>query len=270
MPAKRDVIVDPFVSEFIYDVIINATLDQRRFLNGKYQKVGRSQRKARAFSVTSTLEEKALMLTKLGVSFAWVFGIDKGKFKELMQGMKGMSNTQITDKMLQEKMFVITDKQFAFYSGILAANSHSETWLLNRQFLDAAYRLNEWKQTYGSIPVGEAKNVTPAARYMAKMMLNTIIFSNYVVGAFDINDAEMAVLLYFFSKEKEFLTLDELKSRFNSVYRNFKLIKAVKTLLNAKYIEQGQGEWAKQYRMTGWGVDIALRFEKKVFSLENY
>lgn len=270
MPAKRDVIVDPFVSEFIYDTIINATLDQRRFLNGKYQKVGRSKRKARAFSVTSTLEEKALMLAKLGVSFAWVFNMDKAKFKEISAEIKGMSNLQITDMMLREKMFVITDKQFLFFAGLMASNSHSETWMLNRDFLTASYRLNEWKQQYGNATLGASKDSTPASRDMAKVMLNTIIFSQYALGAFDVNDAEMAVLLYFLSKEKEFIGFDELKLSFNSVYKNFKLVKALKTLLNAKYIEQGQGEWAKQYRMTGWGVDIALRFEKKVFSLENY
>jgi hypothetical protein len=270
MPAKRDVIVNPFVSEFIYDVIINATLDQRRILNGKYAKVGRSKRKARAFSVTSTLEEKALMLAKLGVPFAWVFNLEKGKFQELKGSMKQMNTAQISDKMLNEKYFVITDKQFLFFANLMASNSHSETWLMNRDFLNAAYRLSEWKQNYSNIKLSEAKDALPAAREMAKIMMNTIMFSSYADSTFDINEAETAILLYFLSKEKEFIAEDELKLFFNGIYRNFKLVRAINTLLKAKYIEKGEGEWAKQYRITGWGVDIALRFEKKVFSLENY
>lgn len=270
MPNKRDVIINPFVSEYLYDNIVNATLEQRRFLNGKFLRVARSPRRARAWVITSTLEEKALMFAKLGISFAWVFNLDKGKISELKEGMKGASNVQLIDKMLAERYFAITDKQIMLYAGLMASNAHSETWILNRQFLQAAYRVKEWRQQYGNEALADSKDASPASRNMANLMLNTILFSKYALGAFDVNESELAVLLHMFSKEKEFVHIDDLKLKFNGAYRNFKLVKAINVLVKAKYIEKGEGQWVKQYRVTGWGVDIALRFEKKVFSLENY
>ncbi len=270
MPAKRDVIVNPFVSEFIYDAIVNATVEQRRFLNGKFLKVGRSMRKARSFSVNSTLEEKALMLTKLGIPFAWVFNVEKSKLKQLKEDAGEYTNVMLADKMLAEKYFVITDKQFMLFANQMASNCHSETWLLNRDFVQASYRLLEWRQTYGSLTLSTAKDTTVAAREMGKVMMNTIIFSKYAEGIFDINEAEIAVLLYFISKEREYITEVELKATFNGVYRHFKLIRAINTLVKSQYIEKGEGNKTKQFRITSWGIDTAMKFQKRVFSLENY
>ncbi len=270
MPARRDVITNPFISEFVYDKIVNATMEERRFLNGKFAKVRRNTKTARLFSVSSTLEEKALILSKLGVQFAWLFNIGKNEFKQLCKEADGMTSVELTDKMLKENYFVVSDKQFMMFSHLMASNSHSETWMLNRQFLQAGQYLKEWKQEHGNANLSDVKDASPASKWMAKIMLNTIMFSKYSDGILEVNDIQIAVLLYFFSKEKEFITHEELRVSFNGIYRNFKLAKCLRVLLNAKYIEKGEGQWANQYRLTGWGVDIALRFEKKVFSLENY
>lgn len=270
MPTRRDVVVNPFVSEYLYDTIINATVEQRRFLNGKYLKVGRNKRKARAFSVNSTLEEKALMFTKLGIPFAWVFNLDRTQLKQFQEESDGYSNVQLTDKMLQARCFVVTDKQFMLFSNLMASNSHSETWMLNRAFHQAAYRIKEWRQAYGNVPLEDAKVSLPAGRDMAKVMLNAIIFSKYAEGLFEINETEIAVLLYIFSKEKEFIPLEELRNHFNGIYRNFKLVRCLNSLLKAQYVEKGMGKWVKDYRITSWGIDTALKFEKRVFALENF
>lgn len=270
MPAKRDVIVNPFVSEFVYDNIVNSTHDQRKFLNGKYTRVGRHSRPAKAFSVKATQEEKALMLSKLGIPFAWFFNIDLAKFKELFENRAEFTNAQLTDKMLKENWFVVSDKQFMTFAGLMASNCHSETYMINRDFNKIGFRAKEWRKEYANTSLTEAKESLTASRDIARLMTNTIMFSKYTDGEFGINEAEIAVLMYMYSKSKEFIELNELKRQFNGIYRNFKLVAALKVLRNAKYIEEGEAEWAKQYRMTGWGVDIALRFEKKVFSLENY
>lgn len=270
MPAKRDVIVNPFVSEFVYDNIVNSTLDQRRHLNGKFARVKRNSRSAKAFSVKATQEEKALVLAKLGVPFAWFFNIDLVKFKELFENRKEFTNAQLSDKMLKENWFVVTDKQFMTFAGLMASNSHSETYMINRDFLKVGYRLKQWRNQYSNTSSTEAKDALPMSKDIAKLMSNAIIYSKYTDGEFGINEPEIAVLLYIYSKNKEFLPLNDLKIQFNGVYRNFKLVKALNELMKAKYVEKGEAEWANQYRITGWGVDIALRFEKKVFSLENY
>jgi len=270
MPVKRDVVVNPFVSEFLYDAIVNSTVEQRRFLNGKYLKVGRSKRKARAFSVNSTLEEKALMLTKLGISFAWVFNIEKSKLKQLQEDAGEYTNVQLADKMLQEKYFVITDKQLMLFCNLMASNSHSETWLLNRDFVQASYRIKEWRQNYGNVPLADSKDSIVAARDMAKIMMNTIMFSKYAEGILDISEPEIAILLYLLSKEREYIPDTELRVTFNGIYRNFKLVRCINTLLKGQLIEKGLGAMLRQYRLTSWGIDTAMKFQKRVFSLENY
>lgn len=270
MPAKRDVIVNPFVSEFVYDNIVNSTIEQRRFLNGKYMRIGRNSRAARGFSTKSTAEEKALMLAKLGVPFAWLFNIDEKKLKELFDDQHNFSPVRMTDKLLSEKMFVVTDKQFMQFAGLMASNCHSETYMINRDFLKANYRLKEWKKEYSNTSLSEAKDATPASKDIAKMVSNAIMFSKYTDGEYGINDAEVAVLMFMYSKQKEFIEMDEMRVHFNGIYRNFKLVRCLNTLVKAKYVEKGEGNWDGMYKTTGWGNDIALKFQKRMFALENY
>lgn len=270
MPKKRDILTNPCVSEFVYDTIVNSTIDQKKFLNGKFLRVGRTSRTAKAFSVSSGMEERALVLAKLGVPFAWVFNISEKKLKELYDDRHSFNQVKLADKMIEEKMFVITDKEFMQYAGLMASSCHSETWILNRDFLKVHYHLREWRRDYENATNKETKEGIAASKEIAKLITNSIIFSKYSDGTYGINEQEIAVLMYMYSKQKEFIELKQLKIHFNGIYRNFKLVRAINTLLKNQYVEKGVGQFEDNCRITGWGVDIVLKFQKRVFALENY
>lgn len=268
MPPKRDILQNPIVSEFVYDCLMKATLEQKKNLNGKLLRATRTSRTAKAFAMKSTQEEKAILLAKLGVSFSWNFNLSKKRLMELFENRKTMTPTQLTDLMLREKIVIVTDKQVVQFLGVMAANCHSEIYLLNRDFLKAGYMAREFRKEYFSTTLSELKTANLSAKWMARTMVNNIVSGKFCEALFDMPETSICVLLFMFSKDKEFITEQEIRLYFNGIYRGFKLGKSINDLLKVNFIEKSYLTESKEYCVTKSGIEAVLRFEKRTFSME--
>ncbi len=270
MPAKKQVILNPFVAEYVYAAIVNSTIEQRKQLNGKFLYATRTAKKAKAFSVNSTDEEKAILLSKLGIDFAWCFNLNKEKLDEMVKASGGQTLSQITKSMVDQKVMVVTSKQQMQFLGLMASNCHSESWLLNRDYLLFGYQAKQWRKVTDPPLNREMKESLVEVRQIAQLMLNTIMASKTIEGMFGINEPAMAVLLYFLSRQKEFVTEHEMKMYFRSLYRDFRIVVSLKMLITGKLIEKRMDVPKPEYRITGIGVSTAMNFQKKVFTLINF
>ncbi len=270
MPAKRQIILDPFVSEFVYSCIMNSTIEQRKQLNGKFLYATRTSKKAKTFSVKSTDEEKRILLSKLGIEFAWVFNISKDKLDQLFETTGKKTLSELTKVMIEQKVMVVTDKQVMTFLGVMASNCHSESWLINREYLNFGYRIKEWRREYEHPTNREMKEMMMVMRDMAKAMLNTILASKSIEDQFGVSETAMTVLLYLISRQKEFVTEFETKTYLRGMYREFRVNVALKSLISLKYVERNAGETKPEYRITGMGVNVALSFQKKALTLLNF
>jgi len=268
MPAKRDIVSNTFFNEYVYDCALESTIDKKRFLNGKLMGTTATKKKLRQFTVNSSIEDKILMLGKLGMPCAIIFNCDREKLAQLKKRVKGMSNNKISEILVKEEIFAFTDKELLMFAGVMASNCHSETALLNRDYLNSSMKLNEWRQSERQSSTKDSKDSIQSCREIAKFMYSTIMLSNFSEGHFGISDMQMAVLLYFLSKERAFISLDELKIAFNGVYRVFRVLVCVRRLVKSHFLEVGIGEYSGKYKLTGWGLEIAMKFQKKVFSTD--
>lgn len=270
MATKRDVLLNPVISEFIYDCLMRTTVEQKKNLNGKFLKATRTSRTAKSFSVKSTMEEKAILLSKLGVPFSWNFNITKKKLNELFENRKDIKKSQLTDIMLKEKIIIITDKQVNQYLGLMAANCHSEIWLMNRDFLKAGHVLKDWRKEYFNATISHVRNSDRTAKDIAKLVVNSIAVTKLCESIFGIPEPAVSVLLYMFSKEADFITEQEMRVYFFNLYRGFKVTTAINKLLESKFIERGYLSNQKEFKVTAAGMEAALRFEKRMFSMDNF
>ena len=271
MPAKRQVILDPFVSEYVYSCIVNSTIEQRKMLNGKFLYATRTSKKAKTFSVKSTDEEKRILLAKLGVQFAWVFYIEKDKLDELLGTTGKVTNSQIAKIMIDQKVMVVSNRQVMSLLGLMSSNCHSETWMMNRDYLTMGYLAKQWRKQYEHPTNKEIKDGLVESREIAKLMVNTIMASKSTEGMFGVTETEMSVLLYMMSRQKEFVPEHEMKVYFRGLYREFRINVALKQLVLAQYISKNLTDpKVSEYNITGWGVDVAMKFQKRVFNLLNF
>lgn len=266
MPVKRPIVTNDIFTEFVYDCIINATIEERKLLTGQQAGISRNKKKARTWTIRSTVEEKILFLARLNIPCGLIVGCTKDKIAELKESVRNLSQSRLADLMAKENIFCISDKTFLSYANVMSANAHSETALLNKDFMRASQRLNEWKQAERNGSIKDVKNSVQATREISKMLYNSIIVSKYALGAFDVNETDLSVMLFLHSKQREFITHTEIKIELNGIYRNFKIGACLKHLMIEKYIEKGVGEFEGSFRLTSWGSDVVNKFQKKVLS----
>lgn len=270
MPPKRDILQNPVLCEFVYDCLMKATLEDKKKLNGKFLRATRTSRMAKSFAMKSTQEEKAILLAKLGVQFSWDFNLTKKRLMELFEDRKTMTSTQLVDVMLKEKIVIVTDKQLIQYLGLMAANCHSELYLLNRDFLKVGYIAREFRKEYFNNTLSEVKTASLSAKWLARTMVNNIVTAKFCEAIFDIPETSLSVLLFMFSKDREFISESEIRVYFNGIYRGFKLGKSINDLLKLNFIEKSLLTKNKEYRVTTAGVEGCLRFEKRMFSMDHF
>ncbi len=172
--------------------------------------------------------------------------------------------------MLSEKVMIVTDKQVIQYLNLMASNCHSEVYMLNRDFLQAGYNLTDWKREHYNTNLQELKDAAATSKEIAKIMCGAMINSKLSFTLFGIPETALTILFFMFSKSKEFILESEIKLQFNGIYRNFKIGKSINELTRANYIEKSVISTEKEYRVTTMGVEVAMRFEKKIFDSQNF
>lgn len=269
MPRKRQLLVNPVLCQYVYDVLLTTTPHERLNLSGKYLKAAKHSKTALTFSVNSTYEEKAILLAKLGKPFFWGIGISRDEMKKLMDE-NTFGQKELTDRAIKDRFVAVADKQFIQFAGLLAASCHGETWMLNRQFLTVGYRMKEWKKEYANTTHTEMKESRQASKEIAKLQVLTLMLSEMVPEICGVTKPALDVLLWMFGREKEFIALRDLKTVFSGIHRNFKVVSSVTQLREANYIEKSYLSKEIEYKVTALGADAVMRFQKRVFNTENF
>jgi len=269
VPKKRQILVNPVINEFVFDCLMTSTVESRKNLTDRYLRAARHSKTATAFANSSTFEEKVILLSKLGINFAWVFNVDEKKVREMMKDNR-YEQQNVINHMIENKAIVVSDKQFMQYLGLLSSNVHSETWVMNREFLKVGLRMKQWKKEYYNTTHNETRTGRYASMDISKLLFYSSAVSDNMEGIVGITATAMQVLLYMYSKQKEFISLSEVKAVLTGIQRNFKISRSITQLKNAKYIEKSYLSDEPEYKVTALGADAVLRLQKRIFNAENF
>lgn len=199
MPRKN-VSVNPYLSEYVYDLLWNLPLDIRKTISRKYWHLTTSSKRARNFADFSTLEEKMLLFSELGIDYAIVFSQDKIKNTNALKKVMAMYESDRQAGALQEvsklKVFVSSDKELSFLLSLMSQTIHTKSYYLNQQLNKTSYHIKNWNKNEISPEGQELREAVEGSSILDITMLNCAINMDLVQGLFGITPLDMKVLLY--------------------------------------------------------------------------
>jgi hypothetical protein len=269
MPKKSYTINDPFLNQFIFDCLWTSTKDQRIKLKGTEIKHLKSDKTARNFATKSTFEEKIALLARLNVPFFFGFGtMDNKVLTDIHKRYKEEKSLAAINAIIEKKVFVVTSKEVMMYLSLMASNVHSDSWVMNRDYLKMGYHVNNWRKDVVT-PSDDATNESlHSARQLAKVMVNSVLLSKFGEEWGGLNEVGICILLFAFSKNKFDLVESDIRTFFEPMYYPSKITLSIKKCLANHYLMQSfKDPKRKAYRLTGLGVDAAMSFQKKAMTL---
>jgi hypothetical protein len=264
---SKTIIKDPFLNEYVFDCIVNSTIQQRKNLTGYLLKFTKNKTTARLFADDASFEMKLIMLARLGKSFKIIFESDEGfqvkRLKDIYHDYKLASRVATANEMLGRSTFVVSDKDVHVFLGILAQNCHSETYMMNRDYLRAGYVATQWEGA--ELPnSSEIHSSIEATKFVVRMILNASMSLDYVDGLTGVDDKMMRIMLYLYPYRNSYKSYKEILEYFKGTLRPKEIRLSLNGLKKILYIQQMTRE--KSYTLTGIGVQNTLMFAQRILS----
>ncbi len=269
MPKKSKIVSNPFLNAYTYDLMYRLNPEQKKLLNGRYLKYAKNSTSATNFSNTADIEERAIFLAKLGVPFAWVFGdLNDKTLTEIYHTYKKEGQAKAMDKIAKQDVFVVTNREIMKLLGLMASNLHTETFLINRGYYKAGYHLKNWKKEIVKPQNESIKEAHADSKELARMMYITMLSQKDIPGFAGITDCGMAILLFLFSKDSHDTPETDIRGKIQPTFPSAKVTLGLKKLVDCQFLERSfRDPKRKAYSITGLGIDMAMKFQKRIFNL---
>lgn len=268
--ATKTLINDPLISEFLFDVIWAATQKDKAKLSERQLRNITTVKRAKRYSSYTTLDEKLIMLSKLGVSFALTVFRTKThspkQLKELFEKYKANLDEDAVTDVLKSGLALTTDREIQCFSNLLGALCHSDTYMLNRDFYKAGLHAQRWKDT----PHPTTENVREAMadfEVVNKMFLKFSLFLKHIKGVTNIGDVDFNILMFLFTKRNTYAHRKEIDIYFKPNYKPALIAAALKRLLENVLIEKSPMTLLRDsYMITGTGIEEIMTAHKRTLN----
>lgn len=223
MRIKNTIPVDTVLNEFVYTVLFKADYEQKRLLKGKYFRASISEKTARKFSDSSSLEDKMYVLSHLGFEFYFVINRSQKALAGLKNilpvmetGKKAASSTKISEKGL----FVTSEREILRTLGLAARITHHPSYYLDLEVLRQGYHINKWSKIYAQTKDYAYRESDESSRRICISFFNAILESKNAHGKLKCTENELLILLYLYGttaiETKEEELRDVLAGRMSS------------------------------------------------------
>lgn len=269
MSAPKVRINNRFLNEYVFDQLYNLTKDERKNLNRKQMRATYNAKYAKQFATTASLEEKVEFLAKIGKPFWCGFGTINNKvITDLFKKYRDEGGNAAIKEMQDLGIFVFSDREVAHFMGLLSSNCHTETYMLNRDFLKTGYRVKRWKEGK-STKNDEISEATEAVHEMSKLVFHASIMNRYVQDEFGVDELQHLILLYLFRYKNKFVPVEELRGQLCPIYTTNKLSQSLRFLKDNTFIQKDASVKTVNYQITSLGIDTVMRYQKKLLNLVN-
>ncbi len=264
--SKKVLINDPIVNEMAFDYMFTVSKGDRQKLNGKELRAIRTARRARQFIESSTLDEKYLMLAKLGAGFTLFIHngspMAEREIKQLNEKYKGMSKTEMVEDMAANKIVVLSDRTAINFLNILSDLTHSETYLLNLDFHKVGKAINNWKNIYRP-EIESTQETLDYARIINRFSFNVSLAIKAIKGVFQTADIDINILMYFYDLRTQYITRETVDRIFSGLYKKTLISAAMKRLIEKTLIDRNPTKYKLEYQITALGNTAVMDFHKK-------
>lgn len=254
---------DPFFSEYVFHVITTAKREQLNRVPFDLDKFTRSTTAAKAFAEKASLEQRLVMLSRLGIEWKlWVAPLPEMNKKiiiETLEKYKEENRLESVNKMIGDKHFVFGDRDIMTILGMMAQNCHSETYRINREYSRLCQEIIDEETKLSTVE--SMKSLIEDNKLLTRFCLNVLLNQDYVDGqtAFD---AEDIMVLNFLSLHRNtFIDQKRVIDKF-SQYKQNTISRVLYKLHRAHYIDKFPAK--QRYCIANLGIQVLTNLLAKV------
>jgi len=261
----KQLIHSPIINELCYDFITGITTeDRKKFPNSVLNNIA-TPYKAKRFVNTSSLDEKLLLLTRLGVQFSFIIHnknpFNTKEIKARYEKYKGMAHDQLASEMAQEKVVVLSDRILINFLNVMSRLSHTDTYLLNMDFHRVGKAMVQWQDRIDM--QGEAIEY---ARLINRLVLNAAIALKTVKHYHLAAEIDQIILMHLYEKQGQYVPRETIYRIF-SLFRRTAITAGIKRLFDRVFIERNPEETNQyEYQITSLGKESIMEFHTKILS----
>lgn len=270
---KKFVLRDPFLEEYVYNILYNVTQEQKKFLGKSSLKILSTSTRAKNFSAWSSLDEKQKLLSELG--YQYVFMIVPSKLntvQELKTMMKNYEEGRASmgvEHAAKMKIFVTTDKETVHLLGLAAATIHHDNYLMSLDLMKTGHALKKWSKRAENPTTEEEKEAIEYGDTINRLIYESIMASSYTEGLIGVNNRDLLLLLFLMRNRHTYLSKERIFDHFRGIIKLSNVTSGIKQLLMNNYIRKHVDFNKPRYMITSSGIQLVNNFRSRVLSAIN-
>lgn len=270
MAAQKILVNSPIINELTFDYLFTMTPEQRKLFSPKELRFIRTAKRARQFVNSSSMDEKLLLLAKLGVQFSFI--IHREKFpathiKEWYEKYKEMAAVDFVKEMSDQNLVVLNDRVLVSFLNLMATFSHSDSYLLNLDFHKVGYFINNWKK-FEKPNVQSIQESLEYAQVINRFALNITTELKTIKGVTEVRELDITLLMYLYENRNKYVLRETIMNNFCGLYRKTVIGSAIKRLLEKLLIDRNPMYHNRhEYQITALGNTAVMDFHRKNLSL---
>lgn len=259
---RRTIINNAAVNELTFDVLFHLSQpDKSHLLTAKELRATKSAKTARQFASKMSLDERAILFAKIGISYSLIIHATDWNRKEWYKKVKDLTKGQQLTEASNIKLVVVNDRKVTNFLNLMANITHSDGYLLNMDFHRVGHFVNTWKD---AIP--DADNLAEAADY-AKMINKLCLVNNLAMknvrGETDMGDLDLNLLMYLCDCGHRYVSRGAIDGYFGGIYKKTLITASVKRLVEKTLIERNPAVRQPEYEITSFGSRAVMNFHSK-------
>lgn len=273
MSKVGKIINNPIFNDFVYTVLFQASLEEKRGLPGRFRRIALNGRMAKKFATTASREEKEFVLSHFGMEFFYVIarkGMPLQKFKDILDKFEKNKKVAALKEISEEMVFVSSDKEFIRLLGLMSQSIHHHTYFMNMEFQRQGYHIQKWAKNNLNREDLVTREVDASAKTVVKTCLNACLTMDYTHGRTGMSEPQMKILLYLYTVSHTYVPDEKIHNVFAgnmtvNVYRT-----AMRTLTeNFLVTKQGYGKEIS-FTISGAGIKQVNDFAQRVLNSNTF
>lgn len=259
---KRVLINDNAINELTFDALFHLSQpDQRDKLTAQELRATKTANSARHYASQMTLDEKLILLAKIGISFYFVLNKNDWTLKEFYDKYKDLTKGKKLTEASKDRLIVISDRTVVNVLNVMVSLTHSDGYILNMDFHRVGNFINTWKDV---VPDGDnIAEATDHAKIINKLSLVLTMSMKGIREKTDIGDLDLNILMYLYDCGTRYVTREELNRYFGGYYKPTLITTALKRLQVKSLIEQNPTVRLPEYQITSFGTTAVMSFHTK-------
>lgn len=232
---KNTIITIPALNDFLYTVLYEATLQDKRGLTGRFLKATTTAKAARRFIENSTREEKEHLLSHFKFSFYYVIHANKvtiAKFRDILKQFEKNRRVAATKEIANEGIFVTTDVQFCALLGLMAKSTNDPSYYRNLELNRQGYHIKRWKKRLNSKEDFANKELDENDTMLARTLHANMGRYDIVEPLINLSQHSIRILTYLYVYKNNAVSEGEIRRQYEGEYTPRQITVALKTLKN--------------------------------------